>query len=95
MRWIPILERHGTGERETSCPGWGCAFVSKETNEETLRAARADTTDGASETRGRNTMPTVWLVGAEGLLYTAWLGVYSWQLLRGVVGPVARRDLAG
>jgi hypothetical protein len=38
----------------------------------------------------------LWLVGADTSLYAAWLGVYSWQLLRDVVGPVVgRRDLAG
>jgi len=51
-----------------------------------------------SETRGDSggeRDATLWLVGAETPLYAAWLGVYSWQLLRDVVGLVGRRDSAG
>jgi len=68
-------------------------------DEGALRAARADTTDGGLRNHGETVRgkynATLWLVGAETSLYTAWLGVYSWQLLRDVVGPVVRRDLAG
>jgi hypothetical protein len=73
--------------------------ISKETEEDAPRAARADTTDGGlrkhGETVGGKYNATLWLVGAETSLYAAWLGVYCWQLLRDAVGPVGRRDLAG
>ena len=56
---------------------------------------RAESTDGGlqrhGETVGGKYDATLWLVGAETSLYAAWLGVYSWQLLRDTVGPVGSR----